>query len=493
MGEMALSELEIQQLISVGETNQVELKVASPRPSEMAERLCGMANANGGVIIIGVEDTTLDIMGVPSERMALTKDVILRATRQVIKPSLILAPPEPEVCVVDGKCLVVATVPPNNGPIYQSGGVCWVRRSTHTVPLSVSEMMELANDRGLMRWELQPAYNATIEDIDREKVDAYLRIRSARSLSAGRFKDMEAVLVGLGCASVLGDGRIIPTNISILFFGHGPQWHIIQSEVVCVVYHDELGIGKYIDRKIIIGTLQDLIDGTEAFLNKYVAVGARIEQWKRIDLPEYPLEALREAVVNAVVHRDYSRVGENIRVFYYSDRIEIHSPGLLLPGIAIEQMERGEVTSKLRNPVLAGLLRDVPGYMERIGSGIKLMLNETGRMGLPAPEFRETSEFVVTFRKLPDSGNIKQDVLFPQDISLGEGKRNLEKHNLSTRESRFRIIMGYIQEHGSITSRQYYEIAAISERTASRDLEDLVARGALKSVGKTRGRIYKLP
>ncbi len=136
------------------------------------------------------------------------------------------------------------------------------------------------------------------------------------------------------------------------FFWAWPQWHIIQSEAVCVIYHDELGIGKYLDRKVITGTLQELIDGTDAFLNKYVAVGARIEGWKRIDLPEYPLEALREAVVNAVVHRDYSRIGESIRIFYYSDRIEIHSPGLLLPGITIEQMEQGEVMSKLRNPMI---------------------------------------------------------------------------------------------------------------------------------------------
>src|ERR1700731_2886533 len=101
----------------------------------------------------------------------------------------------------------------------------------------------------------------------------------------------------------------------------------------------------------------------EIFLNKHMTVGAKIERWKRIDLPDYPIEALREAIVNAVIHRDYSRRGEGIRVFYYADRVEIHSPGLLLPGITVEQMRRGEVTSKLRIPILANLLRDIPGYM----------------------------------------------------------------------------------------------------------------------------------
>ncbi len=90
----------------------------------MAERLCGLANAQGGYIIIGVADESLEIVGVPERKIALTKDVILRAARQIIKPVLLLDPPEPEVYALDGKTLVVATVPPNNGAVYQaSGGV----------------------------------------------------------------------------------------------------------------------------------------------------------------------------------------------------------------------------------------------------------------------------------------------------------------------------------------------------------------------------------
>lgn len=87
-----LSERELRRLIKGGETNTVELKLASPRPTEMAERLCGMANAQGGLIIIGIEDTSLGIVGVPVNRIALTIDLILRASRQ-IQPVLLLNPP----------------------------------------------------------------------------------------------------------------------------------------------------------------------------------------------------------------------------------------------------------------------------------------------------------------------------------------------------------------------------------------------------------------
>ncbi|GAC1391377.1 MAG: helix-turn-helix domain-containing protein [Ktedonobacteraceae bacterium] len=494
---LQLSETALRQLIAGGETATVELKRASPRPTEMAERLCGMANAQGGFIIVGVEDIDLSIVGVPNDRIALTTDVILRAARQ-IEPKLLLDPPEPEIYELDGKRLVVATVPPSAGPIYQSSGVCWVRRGTHTIPLGVSEMLELANDRGLVSWERQPARKATMEDIDMERVKAYLGRRSERSHSSGRLNHLEKALVGMDCATAKSNSELVPTNAGILFFGYEPQQHILQSDVVCVLFRDELGVGRYIDRKNITGTIQELIDEAEAFLNRYIAVGARIEGWKRIDLPEYAIEALRETVVNAVIHRDYSRGGESIRIFYYTDRIEVHSPGLLLPGITVGQMERGEVMSKLRNPVLANLLKDVPGYMERLGSGIRFMLSETKRLGLPAPQFRETSEFVVTFYKAADE-SMNETRTLPSDgygqDKTGDSKEVAVSAHVESldQKGRFALAMRCVHANNSITNREYREMTNISEQTANRDLETLVTQGVLKRVGKTRGRIYKLP
>ena len=104
-----LSEQELRRLIKAGETNTVELKAAAPRPVEMAERLCGMANAQGGLIIIGVEDAKHTIVGVPDDRLAMTIDTVLRAARQNVKPALVLDPPEPELYEVGGKRLVVVS------------------------------------------------------------------------------------------------------------------------------------------------------------------------------------------------------------------------------------------------------------------------------------------------------------------------------------------------------------------------------------------------
>jgi predicted HTH transcriptional regulator len=286
-------------------------------------------------------------------------------------------------------------------------------------------------------------------------------------------------------------------NSNMLFFGQSPQDHIPQSEVVCVLFRETVGASRYADRKIVTGTLPDLIDDTEAFLDRYIDVGARIEGWKRIDIPKYSIEVLREAVINAVVHRDYSRRGERVRVFYYPDRVEVHSPGLLLPGITVEQMERGEVQSKLRNPVLAGLLSNIPGYMEQIGSGVRFMLDETKRMELPAPQFREMSEFIVTFQKAlalraPESRLQYKGGALWEENEDSHPEIVVQDRRAEQVENRLIQALHYVQEHGFITNGIYRQLTGVTDRMAHRDLEKLVERGRLKGNGQRAARRYVL-
>jgi len=199
------------------------------------------------------------------------------------------------------------------------------------------------------------------------------------------------------------------------------------------------------------------------------------------------------------VHRDYSRRGESVRVFFYADRVEVHSPGLLLPGISVEQMEHGRVQSKLRNPVLANLLRDVPGHMERIGSGIRFMFDETKRMGLPPPEFKEMDEFVVTFWRAPALAAPQPQSQQPRfKETLWDEDEHLqpvvaEVHLPDEQEQRLIKAVQYVNERGFITNAAYRELTSVSDRTAHRDLEVLVERGSLKGVGQKSARRYVLP
>ena len=144
--------------------------------------------------------------------------------------------------------------------------------------------------------------------------------------------------------------------------------------------------------------------------------------------------------------------------------------------------------------MLANLLRDVPGYMERIGSGIRFMLDETRRMGLSAPQFREMNEFIVTFRSTRISPILRPQVsktLWDEDEQLSALLSSTEE--LSDKEQRLEKAILYVQEHGFITNSLYRDITGVTDKRAFRDLELLVERGSLKCVGSKRGRRYELP
>jgi len=166
-----------------------------------------------------------------------------------------------------------------------------------------------------------------------------------------------------------------------------------------------------------------------------------------------------------------------------------------LPGITVEQMERGEVQSKLRNPTLANLLKEIPGYMERLGSGIRFMLDETKRMGLPGPQFREMSEFVVTFRKAPALMSPQQQPQYAgtlwedHEAALPE---ILTQNQSDQRERRLTQAIEYVQKYGFITNSIYRQLTGVSDRTAHRDLETLIERGRLKGTGQKAARRYVL-
>lgn len=489
-------------LIEAGESSRLELKVAPPRPGDLAHRLCGFANADGGYLIFGVEDKTLELVGVKNVGDAV--DTILQAAR-LCKPTLLLEPPEPEVFVVKGKSLVVASIPPNRGTLYQASGVCWVRRGSHTVPMEVSEIEQFLYSRGLSSWERRPVIGATLEDLDRDIIQELITTRPERIRSTRRLDNLEELLINLDCA-VRGAGGepTRPTNAGMLLFGKYPQRFIIQAEVVCVLYSENLGSRRYTDRRIITGSVRELIDKAESFLHLYIPVPARVEGFHRIDEPDYPLEVLREAIVNAVVHRDYSLEGESIRIFYYPDRIEIRNPGQLLPGLTVEDLEQGRTYSKLRNPVLAGVLRDLPGgYMERMGSGVRFMLGEMERLGHPKPVFKQVGEFILTFYKnaapvapahLPDlTSNTSNIVEEAVAIPASQPEPEPEPESLVSLEARLEKALRYLHEKGTITNQEYRTLTGVSKSTSGRDFEILVERGAIKPVGKRRSRYYTLP
>jgi ATP-dependent DNA helicase RecG len=462
-----MDEATLRHLIAGGETATVEFKSNAARPIDIAERMCGMANTRtGGLIIFGIADATRAIAGVREPSVCM--DVAFRAAR-MIKPPVPITETSVQIWHLDGQTLVTVDVPPNTGQLYQYNGACLVRRGTNTIPLSLDQIRAYLNAYGATRWEIAPCLRATIDDIDAAVVEQYLTQRSATGTRRRRHSTPTELLLGLEAAVRHTEtGAIHPTNAGVLMFGSDPQLPLPQSEVVCIKYADPLGVRRYIDRKNLVGTVPDLIDQASRFLQQYIRVGATIRGFYREDEPEYPYEALREAIVNAVVHRDYSRSGETVRVFMFPDRVEVRSPGGLLPGITLDDLVAMQVTSMPRNQLLASFLRDLPGYMERVGSGIRFMINEMREMRLPDPEFTEHFDFVVTFRN---------------------GTTAEATNDLSDRQ---RMGLQIVRDKGSISTSEYCAATGAAERTGYRELQDMVQRGVLIVRGKRRGVRYYL-
>lgn len=287
----------------------------------------------------------------------------------------------------------------------------------------------------------------------------------------------EEMLRNLGCL-VNEDGQWVPTNAGIMLFAEDPQRFIGRAEVACVRFKGT-DVVSYIDRRDLRGPLYQLVDDAEQFIYRHMKVGRRIEGFVGVDYREYPQEAVREAIVNAVVHRDYSRRGQRIRVFMFDDRIEVYSPGPLPPGVSLQKMRRLEPQSVLRNPIIVGVFRDLGSrYIERLGTGIRRMAVAMQDHGLHRPRFEEVgSEFRVT-------------LIGPGERFMKETKE-LPAWAKELNERQVEAVL-YVGKHGRITNREYRDLTGISRRWATKELQELVDLGILAMRGTGRAVHYVL-
>ena len=263
--------------------------------------------------------------------------------------------------------------------------------------------------------DTRPNKRATISDLDQDELNKYIdKLKLDKpNFSKNSFDK---------CLKICGiidnnDNRIYPTLAGTLIFGEYPQSFFPQLFVACVVVPGvELGdVGehgeRFLDNKRIEGTIEEMLEETMNFLQRNMKISVIIDfNGKRINRTEYPMKALREAVANALIHRDYSTQTENayISVYMYNDRIEILNPGALYGTNKIEKLGTS-TTMEARNPTIVRILEEKSSVIENRHSGIPTMRREMKKYGLPEPEFyEERDSFKVIFRNGNISyGNIK--------------------------------------------------------------------------------------
>jgi ATP-dependent DNA helicase RecG len=344
-----------------------------------------------------------------------------------------------------------------------------IRSGNWNRPLTGEEVRTLANSKNSAEFETDVVPGARPSDLSQEIIRDYLDRREARG--AAKVSATDEMLFEIGATDREGN----PTTIGILLFGKNPQAFFPQSGIVFVKFMgieprgEDGGVG-YGRRDELVGPLPRIIDRAWNVIYEEMRVGATVNKLEREELTEYPRFAVREALVNAVAHRDYRISGRRIEIRMYSNRMEIISPGGLPGYMTLDNLVEEHFS---RNPRLVNGLYQW-GYIEELGLGIDLMIEEMAQSGHPPPAFRAA------------------DHAFTVTLSNKRERTAVPKWTRSMNERQARALT-FVRESGSITNREYQQLCPdVSAETLRLDLVDLVDRGLLLKIGAKKGTYYIL-
>ena len=472
----AMSPPEAAQLLADGQSARVAFLTAKSSSGTVAETVSALANANGGVVLLGV--TQKGSVQRANDALALS-DLVIEAGL-LTDPPLIL--PRAQVVELPQGPLVVLQVPPGLPHIYSLQGLYLTRTGTQNRPLTTPELRRLLLERGEIGYERQIVEGATLADLDPARVEAYMHHIALRPDEA----PLQALLAR-GCVARkapitpgrpttrLAEDDVAPTVAGLLLFGRDLQQFLPSAELICVRYATEEMSDEFV-RQDIKGPLTEQLRQAEAFVTGNMRRGMRISGLEREENSEYPIPVVREAIVNAVAHRDYSIRGEGIRLLMFSNRLEIYSPGRLPGHVTLENLKDERYS---RNEALVAVLSDM-GYIERLGYGIDRIIATMEEAGLPAPVFEETSAgFKITLH----SGG-------EQLVSASPEGQRWPHGYLNERQER---ALAFVQREQRITNSDYQALCEdVSAETIRRDLADLVDKNLLLRIGTKRATYYIL-
>jgi ATP-dependent DNA helicase RecG len=441
---------------------------------ELAETLVAFANGQGGDILLGVGGRGKPKVEGLSD-VAATREAALEAAL-ICTPSLIVPLPQ-ELRDAEGHRLLLLSVPPGLAHVYSLHGKYLQRQGAINQPLSVEALRRLLSDRGEVSWDRLIPPGAALDELDQHKIQDYVR-----RIGPAAEGDVTALLLRRGClirstsatTPLHQSASLVPSNAGLLLFGKMVEVRYPQAEITLVHYRGR-DMTDAFEREDIRDTLPEALRRAERWLAEHMRKGSRMVGLEREDWTQFPLAAVREALVNAVAHRDYSVRGEGIRVALFADRLECYSPGRLPGHVTLANMLDERFS---RNETLVQVLADL-GMIERLGYGIDRMLRQMEDAGLPPPGFRETAAgFLVVLQGRQVEAAAPDSVDTRAWIKLGLNERQISA-------------LLRVAEHHRLTNRDLQEqYPEVSPETIRRDLADLVERGMLLKVGDKRATYY---
>ena len=412
MLEEELEKLAIRVTIQKAESQTIELKSAHQGcPTRLYDSLSSFSNQNeGGVILFGIDEKDdFSIKGVYDSQDLQKK--VAEQCKQMEPPVRALF----TVCDIDGKKIVSAEIPGVDvdlRPVFYKGvgriKGSYIRVGESDEQMSEYEVYSYEAFRKRIRDELRTVDDEKFSLINNERISHYLNEVKKEKDNLAKSVSDDDILELMG---ITKGGK--PTLAGLMCFSIYPQAYYPQLCITAVALPGtEQGISgindeRFIDNKRITGSIPEMLDSAVDFVRRNSRNITIIDSnGRRIDKPEYPVKAVREAILNALVHRDYSSYTENIpvRIEMYRDRLEIINSGGLYGNISINEL--GQVRPDTRNPALANIL-EVLHYTENRYSGIPTIMNEFASNNFPMPVFSvKHGDFKVVMRNIFYSDNI---------------------------------------------------------------------------------------
>ena len=366
-------------LLQEGEGTTLEFKESLS--ASLAREMVAFANTIGGRILLGVRDDGT-VAGARDSNALRAR--ILDMARNCDPPLKVAVEPV-------GQVVVVHVGASDAKPVQCSEGFFW-RQGAVTQKLARDEIRDLFRAEGAIRFDLAACPHFRYpQDFDRAKYNAWLKLSGI----TGRPRT-EDVLVNIEAAERAG-GKLLFRNAGVLFFAKNVRHFFNQAYITCL-----LGKGTdkvdVLDRKDFDGGIVADIEDAMRFVARNTRAAWKIEALQREDIPEYPMKALREAIINAVMHRDWFVDGANVFVELYADRIEVVSPGGLPKGMTLSDLGRKAVR---RNALIADLLHRI-GFIEKAGTGVKRIRDVARAGGYPEPVWQADGFTTAIFQPKPE-------------------------------------------------------------------------------------------
>jgi predicted HTH transcriptional regulator len=395
--------------IRLGEDTSLELKavtfrgdrVAAPERDDLADRIACMANTADGVLVLGVDDKTRDILGMPLERLEMMERFVFEICNDSIRPPVAFRTLRMELPDATGVPRPVLKVDvPRSLFVHESPGGYFHRQGSSCRKMPPDRLALLFQQRSqarLIRFEEQAVPDTTLADLDERLWRRFIGPSSAEEI--GTLRKMRLLTV-----DDAGHDRV--TVAGILLASREPQRRLPGAFIQAVRYRGVRQDSNYqIDAHDITGPLDVQVREALAFVRRNMMVAARKDPG-RVEIPQYSVRAVFEAVVNAVAHRDYSVHGSKIRLFLFDDRLELYSPGPLpntvtIDSIALRQSTRNELVTTL----LAKCPVDDPSgeigrrfLMEKRGDGVPIIMEESRKPSGRDPLYRliDDAELLLT-------------------------------------------------------------------------------------------------